>query len=176
MTPWNKGKRKMNDRLRAAFLDHLKMTASPTRACAAAGLSTTTAYREREENIGFRADWDKAVDLALEQLLGQAYRLSMEGLTRPVVSGGRVVTGADGEPLTETAFSERLLEVMLRWRIPQMNETRLRISRDDPIGLEQEVILLMEPDDRRQLIALLHRYAELAAGRPAAAALELGHG
>ena len=57
-----------------------------------------------------------------------------------------------------------------------MNETRLRISRDDPIGLEQEVILLMEPDDRRELIALLHKYAELAAGRPAAAALELGHG
>src|ERR1700691_4338495 len=55
MTPWNKGRRKMNDRLRAAFLDHLKMTASPTRACAAAGLSTTTAYREREENLGFRA-------------------------------------------------------------------------------------------------------------------------
>jgi hypothetical protein len=179
--PWNKGHRKLNARRKQIFIDTLRETASAMKAAEAAGVCIDTAYAARREDIEFQAQWETAVEVALDQLLGEAYRRSMRGVDEPIVQGGQWVEyeGDDGERrrVTITRYSDRLLEVLLKFRYGDQLADRVKVSTEGPLGLEPEILMCMEPTDRRVLLGLLQKYAaltrpELVEMSPARAVLE----
>jgi hypothetical protein len=145
-------------------------TASPTRAAAAVGVSRTWAYAARDKHLDFRVAWDKAVELAMERLLEESYRRAVDGVEEPVVQGGRVVSVRDpdsGEerPFSVTRYSDRLMEVLLKFRYPDQMADRLRADvKVDGLGLSPEALLRMTPGERRTLIALLTKYRDASDG------------
>lgn len=162
--PWNKGRRKLDDRRKAIFIATLRDTASAMKAAEAAGVCIDTAYAARKEDVEFRAQWQEAVDVALDQLLGEAFRRSVLGVEEPVVQGGQWVEyeDNDGETkrLTITKYSDRLLEVLLKFKLDFAD--RVKIVTEGPLGLEPEILMRMAPEDRRFLLELLRNYAALA--------------
>jgi hypothetical protein len=161
---------KFDRRAREHFLAVLGETASPTRAAAAVGVSRTWAYAAREKDLEFRVAWDQAVDLAMERLLEESYRRAVDGVEEPVVQGGRVVSVLDpgtGEerPFSVTRYSDRLMEVLLKFRYPDQMADRLRADvKVDGLGLAPEALLRMSPSERRTLIALLTKYRDASGG------------
>ena len=161
---------KFDRRAREHFVAVLGQTASPTRAAAAVGISRTWAYAARERDLEFRVAWDKAVELAMERLLEESYRRAVDGVEEPVVQGGKVVWVRDpdsGEerPFSVTRYSDRLMEVLLKFRYPDQMADRLRADvKVDGLGLAPEALLRMTADERRTLIALLTKYRDASDG------------
>jgi hypothetical protein len=164
--PWNKGHRKFNARRKQIFIDTIRETASAMKAAEAAGVCIDTAYAARREDIEFQARWEAAVEVALDQLLGEAYRRSMRGVDEPVIQGGQWVEYEEGDGerkrVTITRYSDRLLEVLLKFRYGDQLAERVKVSTEGPLGLEPEVLMRMEATDRRLLLGLLQKYAALA--------------
>lgn len=149
---------------REHFLEVLRSTASPTRAAAAVGVSRTCAYLARDKDLEFRVAWDNAVELAMDRLLEESYRRAVDGVEEPVISGGRVVSVRDPEtgeerPFSVTRHSDRLMEILLKFRYPDRLAERLRADvKIDGLGLAPEALLKMSATERRALIALLTKY------------------
>lgn len=58
-----------------------------------------------------------------------------------------------------TRYSDRLMEVLLKFRYPDQMADRLRADvRVDGLGLAPEALLRMTPVERRTLITLLTKY------------------
>jgi hypothetical protein len=147
---------------KAIFLAVLEETASPKAAAAAAGVVRSTAFYHRRNDLEFAAAWEAAVEVALDALLEEAYRRSVIGHDEPLVHQGRLSTVTDpvtGEERVQTIrkYSDRLMEVLLKWRYPQMAD-RLSVKVDST-GLDAEALLAMPAAERAQLTALLAKYA-----------------
>ena len=129
---------------------------------AAAGISRQTAFYHKANDIEFRTRWEKAIEVALDALLDEAYRRAAIGYDEPVIHQGRLATTADpttGEerPLTVRKHSDRLLEVLLKFRYGEQMADRLRVRVEDT-GLSADALLAMPADERAQLVALLSKY------------------
>lgn len=87
-----------------------------------------------------------------------------------MVPGGKVVWVRDPEtgedrPFSVTRYSDRLMEVMLKFRYPEKMADRLRADvRVDGLGLAPEALLRMTQDERRALISLLTKYRHASDG------------
>jgi hypothetical protein len=143
-----------------AFMRCLGETASPVRAAAAAGVSTNVAYALRRDDMEFALEWEKAVEMVMENLVGESYRRAVEGVSRPMVQGGHVVKDDEGNPVTVVEYSDRLMEVLLKWRWPEQLANRVKLEIDGPLSLEREVLLLMPPGERQVLLGALRSYSE----------------
>nr|WP_219627216.1 hypothetical protein [Stenotrophomonas maltophilia] len=147
---------------REVFFQVLEDTCSPKQAAAAAGISRQTAFYHKANDVEFRTRWEKAVEVALDSLLDDAYRRAAIGYDEPVIHQGRLATTADpatGEerPLTVRKHSDRLLEVLLKFRYGEQMADRLRVRVEDT-GLSADALLAMPADERAQLVALLSKY------------------
>jgi hypothetical protein len=173
--PWNKGHRKLGARRKEIFVATLRETASAMKAAEAAGICVDTAYAARKEDPEFAARWEQAVEVALDQVLGEAYRRSMRGVDEPVVQGGQWVECEDESGQTRrvtiTRYSDRLLEVLLKFRYGDQLADRVKVQTEGPLGLEPEVLLRMNPTDRGVLLGLLQKYVALARPEPPRAAI-----
>ena len=105
------GVNKWTPRARARFLRALERTGCVAIACRAGGFGRTTAYKRRNEDEGFREEWDEALALAADRLEAEARRRAVEGTLRPVYQGGRRVGSV-------RQYSDRLLELLLRAHRP----------------------------------------------------------
>lgn len=147
---------------KAIFLAVLEDTASPKAAAAAAGIVRSTAFYHKTNDLEFRTQWEAAVEVALDSLLEEAYRRAAVGVDEPVIHQGRVSTVADPEtgderPLTVRKYSDRLMEVLLKWRYGDQMADRLRVKVDST-GLDADALLRMPADERKALTALLSKY------------------
>jgi hypothetical protein len=143
-----------------AFMRVLGETASPVRASGAAGVSPNVAYALRRDDMEFAVRWDAQVDMAMENLIGESYRRAVEGVSRPMVQGGHIVLDPEtGEPVTVVEFSDRLMEVLLKWRWPEQLANRVKLEVDGPLSLDREVLLTMPDGERRVLLGALQSYA-----------------
>lgn len=147
---------------REIFLEALADTCSPKAAAKIAGISKQTCYYHREKDLEFRQAWDKRIDQALDAVLEESYRRAMVGIEEPVVYQGAISKDAEGRPVTITKYSDRLLEILMKWRYGDQLADRLRVRIEDT-GLSPEALLSMPSEDRAQLVALLSKYA---ASRP----------
>lgn len=148
---------------RELFFQVLEDTCSPKQAAAAVGISRQTAFYHKANDVEFRSRWDKSIEVALDALLDEAYRRAALGVDEPVIHAGRLSTVADpatGEerPLTVRKHSDRLLEVLLKFRYGDQMADRLKIKVDS-VGLDADALLRMPSDERAQLTALLTKYA-----------------
>ena len=147
---------------REVFFQVLEDTCSPKQAAAAAGISRNTAFYHKANDHEFRSRWDKAVEVALDALLDEAYRRAALGYDEPVIHQGRVATVADPEtgeerPLTVRKHSDRLLEVLLKFRYGDQMADRLKGKVEDT-GLDADALLRMPSEERRALTELLAKY------------------
>lgn len=153
---------------REVFFQVLEDTCSPKQAAAAAGISRQTAFYHKANDVEFRTRWEKAVEVALDSLLEEAFRRGALGYEEPVIHGGKLATLADpqsGEvrPLTVRKHSDRLLEVLLKFRYGDQMADRLKVKVDS-VGMDAEALLRMPSEERMQLTALLSKYAATKGG------------
>jgi hypothetical protein len=154
--------KKFTPRARELFLQVLEDTCSPKQAAAACGISRRLAFEYKQNDAEFRSRWDKAVEVALDSLLDEAYRRACIGVQEPVIYQGQVSTARDPEsgeerPLTVRKHSDRLLEVLLKFRYGEQMADRLRVKVEDT-GLSADGLLAMPAEERAQLVALLSKY------------------
>ena len=147
---------------REVFFQVLEDTCSPKQAAAAAGISRNTAFYHKANDHEFRSRWDKAVEVALDALLDEAYRRAALGYDEPVIHQGRVATVADPEtgeerPLTVRKHSDRLLEGLLKFRYGEQMADRLKVKVEDT-GLDADALLRMPSEERKALTELLAKY------------------
>ncbi len=155
---------KFTDAMRERFFEVLEDTCSPKQAAAACGISRQTAFYHKANDPEFRLRWDKAIEVALDGLMDEAYRRACLGYEEPVIHQGRIATQVDpatGEekPLTVRRHSDRLLEVLLKYRYGDQMADRLAVK-VEATGLSAETLLKMPAEERQALTALLSKYAD----------------
>lgn len=100
----------------------------------------------KANDIEFHTRWEKANEVALS-LQDEAYRRAAIGYDEPVIHQGRLATTADPttgkeRPLTVRMHSNRLLEVLLKFRYGEQMAGRLRVRVEDT-GLSADALLAM---------------------------------
>jgi hypothetical protein len=137
--------RRWSAAIEAQVLDIVARTGSPKLAAEQLGISVATIHDHRRRDPEFGASYGAAMDTAFHQVLSKAFERSM----------------ADVEP------SDRLIEVLLKFRWPERLNGFLAITGDGgsaaaaPAGLDPRVIARMQPADRVALIGLLERYLDV---------------
>lgn len=104
------------------FLDAFGRTANITAACMQAGISRQTVYVWQEHYTEFGLEFQEANKRANDVLFGEAWRRATQGDESYVVSAGKLVYGPDGKPLMERKRSDRLLELLLKARMPEFRD------------------------------------------------------
>lgn len=154
--------KKFTPEVQEVFLQVLEDTASPKQAAQACGISRRLAFEYKQNDVEFRTRWEKAIDVAMDALLDEAYRRACLGVEEPVIYQGQLSTTRDPQtgderPLTVRKHSDRLLEVLLKFRYGDQMADRLRVKVEDT-GLSADALLAMPADERAQLVALLGKY------------------
>lgn len=154
--------KKFTPEVQELFLQILEDTASPKQAAQVCGISRRLAFEYKQNDLDFRRRWEQAIEVAMDALLDEAYRRACIGVEEPVVYQGQLsmtkdaATGED-RPLTVRKHSDRLLEVMLKFRYGDQLADRLRVKVEDT-GLSADALLQMPSEERAQLVALLSKY------------------
>jgi hypothetical protein len=104
------------------FLKALSNTANVRAACMQARIDHSTVYYWQEHDEQFSFQFKQANTDANWLLFGEAWRRAMQGEVRYVVSRGDVVLDADGAPLTYQERSDRMLELLLKARLPEFRD------------------------------------------------------
>jgi hypothetical protein len=96
-----------------AFIEALADTGSVASACKAVDMSTVGAYQLRRQSgaEGFRAAWDRALDLGVRRIEDVTMDRALNGVEEPVYSYGEQIG-------TRTRYNDRLLMFILRNRAP----------------------------------------------------------
>lgn len=102
-------------RARATFLALLRESCNVTASCEAAGISRATAYRWREEDETFAAQWAEAEEAAADALEQIAWDRAKSGQ------------------------SDRMLEILLKGHRPKYREKQ-QVEHSGQIGMPQIVI------------------------------------
>ena len=87
----------------------------------AAGIDRSTVYAWQEHDEQFSLRFKQAEAEANDILLAEAWRRGVQGYKRPVVSMGKQVY-VNGEPLMEPVYSDNLLALLMKARMPQFRE------------------------------------------------------
>ena len=109
-------------RRRAIFLDVLRSTANVSRAARAAGLPTSSLYRRRARSQAFAAEWDAAINEAIDSVEEELIRRARDGVERPVFYGGRQIG-------TMQVHSNDLLMFLARARRPEIYDRAAAAAR-----------------------------------------------
>jgi hypothetical protein len=87
-----------------------------------------TAYDWRDEDEEFKADWDKALEIAADLLEEEAVRRAHDGVKKPVFQGGKRVGYVQ-------EYSDTLLIFLLKGTKPKKfgDRTTLAGDKDNPV-------------------------------------------
>ncbi len=145
-----KGRTIRTARRRRRFLEYLESTGHVLRSAAAAGASIRAFYKWREDDWAFAADWEAALECAIDRLEDEAFRRALQGVTVPVYYRGKPVG-------VLSKYSDRLLIFLLtRLRAHKYREPLFSVDQDNPM----EKI----PDDRLDSNIEFLQSEEAAAG------------
>ncbi|RMD89771.1 MAG: hypothetical protein D6807_03020 [Alphaproteobacteria bacterium] len=103
-------------RRRRLFLDALRASANVSAAARRAGMSRSAAYALRQSDASFRAQWDDALEEALDALEEELRRRALEGVEKPVFYGGKPCG-------TIRSYSDQLGMFLLKCRRPAVFST-----------------------------------------------------
>ena len=138
-TPYTR-KRRRGQRLTAEekhiamqkFLDSFRLNANVTLACLQAGIDRSQIYRWQEHDNTFAHEFKQAELAANDMLLAAAWQRGVKGVEKPVVSMGKqvYVKGKNGklEPLMERVYSDSLLALLMKARMPEFREKQSDIT------------------------------------------------
>lgn len=103
------------------FLKALSMTANIRAACMAAGIDRSLVYYWQEHDTEFSLRFNVANQEANDLLFAAAWERGVKGYEKPMVSLGRPVF-VDGKPLMEKVYSDSLLSLLMKARMPEFRE------------------------------------------------------
>lgn len=122
-----KGRTIRTARRRKRFLEYLESTGHVLRSAAAAHASIRAFYRWREDDPGFAADWEAALECAIDRLEDEAFRRALEGVEVPVYYQGKPVGAL-------SRYSDRLLIFLLtRLRAKRYQDPATMAVQDNPL-------------------------------------------
>lgn len=124
---------------RARFLEHLSQTANVTASAIFADSARRTFYDHREADKDFADAWDEAIEVATDTLEAEARRRAMQGVSRPLVSGGKIVKDDAGDPVIIHEFSDTLMLAQLKAHRPTKYRERSSIELGGPNGAPIEI-------------------------------------
>ena len=111
------------------FLAALAGGASGEKAATAAGIGRKTAYRWRDEDKDFAADWDDAIEAGTDLIEDEIYRRAVTGVDKPVFFKGEVVGHV-------REYSDTLLIFMAKARRPEKYTDRAQIEHTGAVKVE----------------------------------------
>jgi len=120
------------DRWRASFLETLAATGNVSSAIAAADVSRTFVYAERQRDQEFAAQWDLALDDATDVLEFEARRRAVEGWEEPVFGSLGQGQGS-GEIGTVRKYSDTLLIFLMKGANPEKYRDRADVRHSGEI-------------------------------------------
>ena len=94
---------------RKRFIAVMAKTANASAAARAAGMASSTAYRQRAKHDSFRAAWDEAREEALDGVEASLLRRGSEGVEKPIIYRGKKIA-------TVTTYSDAAAMFILRGR------------------------------------------------------------
>ena len=136
---WTKAKEEI-------FLTTLAETCNVTRACAAAGVGVTSAYRRKKENAEFRGGWRAAISIGYQQLELMLLDRAFNGIEK-------LMKISPGEFRTIREYSNQLGVALLKMH----RDTAAEAEFDPP---EEEI-----EEVRERLIRKLQRIRQRDAGK-----------
>lgn len=98
---------------RAAFLARLADTANVSASCAAAGISRHVAYALKRRDAAFAAQWEEALQIALDGLESEIIRRAIEGTAKEQFFQGQSVG-------TVVTYSDALAMFLLKSKRPEV--------------------------------------------------------
>lgn len=104
------------------FLQAFSMTANVRAACMKAGISRNTVYEWAEHDERFSLRYKQAELDANDLIRGELFRRAVQGYEKPVISIGKVVYDKDGKPLMEKVYSDSLLSLLAKARMPEFRD------------------------------------------------------
>ena len=103
------------------FLAALAETGNVTRSAEIAGVERTICYRDRREREEFAEAWADAIEQATDTLEEEARRRALEGVTKPIYQGGKLVGH-------ELRYSDTLMIFLLKAHRPKKFRDNVRIE------------------------------------------------
>jgi hypothetical protein len=119
--------------LQDKFLKSFSMTANIRAACMSAGIDRSTVYNWQEHDTNFSLRFNIAEQEANDVIRAELFRRAVQGYEKPVVSMGKAVYDKDGKPLTERVYSDSLLSLLAKARMPEFKDKQ-RIEHSGPNG------------------------------------------
>lgn len=104
-----------------AFCAALAETCNVGKACTAVGIARQTAYRWRDEDPDFAAQWDWAMKVGVSGLEDEAHRRGFEGTDEPVFYLGEVAG-------TVRKYSDTLAIFLLKAHAPEKYRENSRVE------------------------------------------------
>ncbi len=109
------------------FLKLYRECANIKASCKAAGISRKTFYVWKEQDSAFAAQLSEAEKDADDTAEFALYDRAIKGVETYVVSNGRVVY-LDGKPLKERKYSDGLLTLLLKARMPEKYKDKQQVE------------------------------------------------
>jgi hypothetical protein len=105
------------------FLQSFALTANVRAACMKAGIDRSQIYRWQEHDQDFSFRFKQASEDANDMVRAELFRRAVQGYEKPLVSMGRVVLDENTkEPLKEKVYSDQLLALLAKARLPEFRD------------------------------------------------------
>lgn len=137
------------------FLKMYRETANIKYSCAYAGVNRQTFYDWRDHDAEFAARLPDANEDANDTLEFAAHDRAVNGVVSYVVSQGKLVYGPDNKPLVERKYSDSLLTLLLKARLPAKYKEQKQLEVSGPDGgpiQHVEVYKVRLPDNGRDSV------------------------
>jgi hypothetical protein len=128
------------DNDQAAFLGAVAVHGTITAAARAIGHDRDIHYRWMREDPTYPDRFKAADEQFADTLVAEAVRRARDGCERYVVSAGRLVTDADGAPLTEKQYSDALLALLLKSHRREMYGDRTAVEHSGEVRTIQGLL------------------------------------
>src|SRR5262245_35840822 len=134
------------------FIDTLRETANVRMSCKQAGIPRSSAYYKREKDSKFAAEWDEAIEDAVDSLELAATARAVNGLERrrPIwmkvkdAEGNEIVQKVD--EVVEREYSDTLLIFLLKAHRPEKYRERYEVKNTGVSKIE--VVYVEQPPDQ----------------------------
>jgi hypothetical protein len=104
------------------FLKAYADCCSVRRACQTAGVARSTVYNWQETDKAFAQQFAEATEDSNDLIDDEIVRRAVHGYEEPVVSNGKLIYGEDGRPLTVTKYSDTLMQMLAKSRMPKYRD------------------------------------------------------
>lgn len=143
---------------RPKFLAAFRDTGLVTEACEVAKVGRSTVYQERQRNEDFALAWADIELETTEAMEREAFRRGVEGVEKPMVSAGKLVT-------TVREYSDTLLIFMLKARKPEMYRDNVHVQHSGTVKTEAPELPTDEEWERDMKLAMGEMAGPVVNGR-----------